>query len=166
MSKQMDLICKKIPPNDSHLYRALRLESLKCNPEAFETSSQESVINPQLHFEKLIKENNSNKFVVGAYVGNQLVGLCAFVDYNKHDVIDSGTLIQMYVTTKFRGLNISKSLLLAIKSEAMKIKHIHAILLEVKKSNSIAVNTYIKNGFINYGKDTDVQDFLMISQLK
>ncbi|MBU2970414.1 GNAT family N-acetyltransferase [Pseudoalteromonas sp. C2R02] len=162
----MEVIYKKVPPSDSHFYRALRLESLKHNPEAFETSYQESVNTPELHFEKLIKENNPNKFVMGAYVKNKLVGLCAFVDYNKHDVIDSGTLIQMYVTAKFRGLNISKSLLLAVKSEVMKIKHIHAILLEVKKSNSIAVNTYIKNGFINYGKDADVQDFLMITQLK
>lgn len=162
----MEVFYKKVPPSDSHLYRALRLESLKHNPEAFETSYQESINNPQLHFEKIIKENYPNKFVMGAYVENQLIGMCAFVDYNNHDVIGSGTLIQMYVTTKFRGLNISQSLILAIKSEVMEIKHIHAILLEVKISNSIAVNTYIKNGFINYEKHTHVQDFLMITQLK
>jgi len=64
----MKIICKKIPPSDSLLYRALRLESLKQNPEAFETSYQESINNPLIHFEKLIKENSQNKFVMGVTI--------------------------------------------------------------------------------------------------
>lgn len=160
----MKIICKKIPPSDSLLYRALRLESLKQNPEAFETSYQESINNPLLHFEKLIKENSPNKFVMGAYIENQLVGMCAFVDYNNHGVIDSGTIIQMYVTAKFRGFNISQSLLLSIKSEVIEIHNIHAILLEVKKFNSIAVNTYIKSDFSIYKDSANKKDILMITK--
>jgi len=143
----MDLICKKIPPNDSHLYRALRLESLKYNPEAFETSYQESINTPQLHFEKIIKENSPNKFVMGAYIENQLVGLCAFVDYNNHGVMNTGTLIQMYVTPEFRGNNISHRLIDAVTQVALKTFHICNMLLEVKETNHSAVKTYNRAGF-------------------
>jgi GNAT superfamily N-acetyltransferase len=143
----MEVICKKIPPDESQLYRSLRLESLKFNPESFETSYQESINNPQLHFEKIIKENSPNKFVMGAYVENQLVGLCAFVDYNNYGVMNTGTLIQMYVTSEFRGNNISHRLIDAVTEVALKMPHILNILLEVKETNHSAVKIYNRAGF-------------------
>lgn len=143
----MDLTFKKIPPDESQLYRSLRLESLKFNPEAFESDYKEALLNPRLHFEKIINKNEAYKFVIGAYFEGKLIGMCAFVDYNNHGVMNTGTLIQMYITPEFRGNNISLHLIDAVTQVAFKMPHILNILLEVKETNYGAVNVYKRAGF-------------------
>lgn len=163
--KTMKLIYKKIPPNDYLNYRSLRLESLKLNPEAFESDYEEALTEPQLHFEKIIKKDDASKFVTGAYFEGELVGICAFVDYNNHDVISAGTLIQMYVTPKFRGNNICFNLIDTVTHYVLNIPHIDKIMLEVKETNHSAVKVYKKMDFNFLASDSMSNTLIMIKNI-
>lgn len=143
----MNIEYRKLLSHESKIYRTIRLESLEQFPESFEASYQEALNTEKLRMETDIENQTPEKFVVGAFSDQKLIGLCTFVKNEDH----SGTIYQMYVNKNFQGKNIGSGLLQAVIREAKKQFNIVEIFLEVNSKNDSAYHLYKKNGF----KETD-----------
>jgi len=105
----MNINYRKILPSESKLYREIRLESLKVNPERFYTKYEDEKKKEVLSFEAYIKQNLVTLFVIGAFNDKQLIGICSFAQLQKKPT--HGDLIQMFVQPQSRKNNIGLGLI-------------------------------------------------------
>lgn len=100
---------RQLNKEDAAAYRALRLEALQTEPDAFcsdfATENQKS----ELFLEKCLKENSEVPFVFGAFEDDHLVGIAGFA---------GDELIQLFVSAKYRRRGIARELALAVASHA------------------------------------------------
>jgi RimJ/RimL family protein N-acetyltransferase len=144
---------RKLKPADARAYREIRLESLKAHPEAFGAGYEEQRKLPKLMFEQAIEEPVGERFVIGAYDGEELIGLCGFVPFVPKDFGElehTGTIIQMYVRAAYRGKKIGLGLTRAVLAEAFGNPEIEQVVLGVKKGNASAQRVYEQAGFGTY----------------
>lgn len=140
-------------PGDAASYREIRLASLKTDPEGFGASYEEQAKLPKLMFEAAIEEPVDERFVIGSYDGEDLVGIFGYVPFVMDDSLEpgsAGTLIQMYVRPAYRGKKIGLGLTEAVVEEAFKDPEITQIVLGVKEGNVTAIRVYEEAGFQTY----------------
>ncbi|PQA91190.1 hypothetical protein B0A69_18220 [Chryseobacterium shigense] len=130
-------------PHESRNYRIIRLESLEKFPESFGADYQEALKIEKFRLESDIDEQNHNRFVLGAFTNEDLVGICAFV----MDENGQGHIYQMYIKENFQGKNIGFGLIQAVIEEAQKRFKGIDIFLEVTDKNEKAYRLYRKIGF-------------------
>ena len=166
----MNISYRRLAPIDSTQYREIRLESLKAHPESFGSTFEEQNKLPKLMFEKAIEQPVDDRFVIGAFDQNALIGICGFIPFvpNNDDLSDVGTIIQMYVRSAYRGKKIGLSLTKAVLHEAFKLSSIEQIVLDVKEGNKPAFRVYEQAGFQTYqaaATETEIKndgDLMMI----
>ncbi len=61
----MKIVFRKLVVEDSKNYRSIRLESLKLNPNSFETTYEEQEKLKKLMFEEALENDADDRFVVG-----------------------------------------------------------------------------------------------------
>lgn len=93
----MSITYKKLKPIDSEQYRKIRLEALEEYPEHFGSGYYEKANLPKLYFQRLIEEESSQGFMVGAFEKTDLVGICG-ITFETKLLDSSGKIVQMYVT--------------------------------------------------------------------
>lgn len=102
---------RQLNKDDAAAYRALRLQALQTEPDAFcsdyTTENQKS----ELFLEKCLKDNSEVPFVYGAFEDDQLVGIAGFA---------GDELIQLFVLPDHRRKGIARELALAVTSHAFK----------------------------------------------
>ncbi|MBB6329714.1 ribosomal protein S18 acetylase RimI-like enzyme [Chryseobacterium sediminis] len=134
---------RKLLPEESKIYRAIRLESLEKFPESFGATYQEAVNIEKFRIENDIEEQTPERFVYGAFSQQELVGICTFVKNENN----TGSIYQMYVKKEFQGKNIGQGLIEAVIAEASQKFNGIEIILEVAPGNDKAYNLYRKIGF-------------------
>ncbi|WP_347216555.1 GNAT family N-acetyltransferase [Chryseobacterium sp.] len=158
----MNIEYRKLLSHESKIYRAIRLESLEQFPDSFEANYQESLQTEKLRMETEIENQTPEKFVVGAFVDQKLVGLCAFVKNEDH----SGTIYQMYVNKNFQGKNIGSGLLQAVIREAKEKLNVMEVDLEVAHQNESAYYLYKKNGFYEVEDENSKNETSKVTVMK
>lgn len=149
---------RSLLPDESQEYRRIRLESLKEFPEAFSATYQETLNGGEkLTLENDIEKQAFNKFVHGAFVNHELIGICTFVKSGEN----TGNIYQMYVRKGFQGKNIGLNLIREIVKEAIKRYHDVEIFLEVSANNLQAKHFYLKAGFEQIQQIENSGDILM-----
>ena len=149
----MTIAYRKLEPADAGAYREIRLESLKAHPESFGAGYEEQRKLPKLMFEGAIEEPVDERFVIGAYDGEDMIGICGFLPFVSKDFAElehTGTIIQMYVRAAYRDRKIGLGLTRAVMAEAFRNPEIQKILLGVKKGNVSAQRVYEQAGFRTY----------------
>lgn len=147
----MDIEYRKILPSESKLYREIRLESLKVNPERFYTKYENEKKKDLLSFEAFINKKTIDKFVIGAFQNNQLIGICSFAQSPKET--KTGELIQLFVKPDFRKNNIGFNLVKKIIETAFDLKEITEVILDVLElKNDALKDFYLKAGFKVYNQ--------------
>ncbi|MBV8327764.1 GNAT family N-acetyltransferase [Chryseobacterium sp.] len=139
----MDIEYRKLLPQESVLYRKIRLESLKMFPEAFETTYQEAMKTEKLRLETDIEAQTFGRFVFGAFSDQELIGICTFIKENNN----TGSLYQMYVKTGYQGNSIGYGLITTLIRETERQYEGIEIFLEVKSRALKAYHLYKKIGF-------------------
>lgn len=134
---------RKLIPEESRMYRAIRLESLEKFPESFGATYQEALSIEKFRIESDIEEQTPERFVYGAFAQQKLVGICTFVKNENN----TGSIYQMYVKREFQGKNIGQGLIEAVIAEACQKFNGIEIILEVIPGNDKAYNLYRKIGF-------------------
>jgi ribosomal protein S18 acetylase RimI-like enzyme len=134
---------RKLLPEESEIYRAIRLESLEKFPEAFGANYQEALSNKKFRIESDIEGETPERFVYGAFAQDELVGICTFVKNEN----STGSIYQMYVKKEFQGKNIGQGLIEAVIAEACQNFNGIEIILEITPGNNKAYNLYRKIGF-------------------
>ena len=71
----MEIEIRKLLPNESLLYRKLRLECLKHYPNHFTSNYQDEKKKDKLLFQPFIERANKDNFVVGAFQNKELIGI-------------------------------------------------------------------------------------------
>lgn len=145
----MTISYRKLGAADAKQYREVRLESLKLHPDSFGSSYEEQRDLPKLRFERALEERVKEQFLVGAFDGGVLIGICGFVPLlNKREKLPgSGEIIQVYVKAAYGGRKIGVSLVKATLNKAFQREEIELIILRVRRDNASAVRIYRQAGF-------------------
>jgi GNAT superfamily N-acetyltransferase len=114
MDSMTDLKIQKLAAQDAGLYKAIRLEALLANPEAFGSIFEVEKDKPLSWFEERVVTNT----IFGAFLGEDLAGVAGFLIKNGTKTAHKGVLWGMYVRSKTRGTGLGKALVNAILEHA------------------------------------------------
>ena len=147
----MNIIIRKLQPDESAIYREVRLACLKNVPEYFGSTYEEEVLNPKFFFEKYIEAASPDYVMFGAFDGERLIGITGFNRMARQRASHRGELVQVYVDSNYRGQNIGEKLLRQALDYAFRLDGIEQVQLSVIASNKIAIKLYEKLGFRTFG---------------
>jgi ribosomal protein S18 acetylase RimI-like enzyme len=136
---------RQLTPEDAVLYRALRLESLQNNPEAFGSTFDAEQQKPISWFAERLEHTT----VFGAFCGSALVGVAGFFVQQGPKMAHKGVLWGMYVSPQSRKGRIGRKLVEAVIDHARHL--VELIQLTVVSENTQAIALYASAGFSAYG---------------
>ncbi len=146
-----EIIIRRLAPNEAKKYRAIRLVSLKAHPKAFCSSYEEQVDLDYLGFERSIETKDQNRFVLGAFDQDELIGICGFSRSKAIKIKHQGEIVQMYVAPNHQGKKIGKQLLLKMMEILENMNGLSQVTLGVEADNLAAFHLYKKLGFKEFG---------------
>jgi RimJ/RimL family protein N-acetyltransferase len=155
----MGISYRKLAAEDAIAYRNIRLESLKAHPESFGSTYEAQSKLPHLMFEKALVQPYDERFVLGAFSQDELIGICGFVPSNDFDLPHTGTLIQMYVRVTYRGRRIGLNLVKEVLQTAFNIPDMEKVILGVNAGNLSAIRVYEQAGFQTYQSETNDDEY-------
>ena len=136
---------RRLLPEDAALYREIRLDALKSDPDAFGSTLAEEHAQP-LH---LFTERLETSAVFGAFAGSELVGVVGFFVKPSRKEAHKGALVGMYVRPGARTGGVGRRLVEAVIDHASHC--VEVVQLTVIKENQRAVRLYARLGFVEYG---------------
>jgi RimJ/RimL family protein N-acetyltransferase len=136
-----------LTPDDAALYRDIRLEGLRRDPDAFSSTFEHESAMPLVWFAERIVDGN----VLGAFIRGELVGVAGCWPQEGEKESHKATLWGMYVRASARGAGLGRRLIEAV------VKHvsgeIEQLQLGVAAGNAAAHRLYMKAGFSEYGRE-------------
>src|SRR3954447_11624059 len=136
---------RRLSPQDAALFRDIRLEGLRRDPDAF-SSIFEDESGKELSF---FAERLDRSAVFGAFRGAELLGVAGFYVQPGPKHRHKGTLWGMYVRPQARGAGIAGRLVEAVVEHAR--AHVELLQLTVISENLAARRLYERFGFAAYG---------------
>ncbi len=133
-------------------YRAIRLEALINDPEAFGADLAEATARLPEHWINRLKPNE-NSFLLGAWAGQRLVGMVGFRREDGLKDRHKGTLYSMYVTPTYRRGGTGRLLVNGVLAQARQMEGLIQVNLMVVAENEPAVRLYESLGFKTYGRE-------------
>lgn len=171
----MNYNCRKIGVLDSDEFNRLRLEGLKQFSAAFwETPDELTSKGIEVQKKRLqALENSKDAFIIGAFEGETLVGICGCRRENGAKGYHRATIWGMYVDGSRQGSGIGGAALDMAIDEAKKLEGIECLFLMVGANNLPALQLYHSRGFRAYGiepmslkdKGEFIAEFMMIKKL-
>ena len=143
---------RKLLAHESAAYRAARLASLQHSPTCFGTTYEEEAAVPILPFERFIQQQHPDHFMLGAFLDNQLCGICGFERAARRRTRHRGELVQLYVAPTATGQGIGGRLVAGVVTEAFLDPALTQIILGVIADNHAALAAYRRAGFREYGR--------------
>ncbi len=136
--------------SDVEGYRNLRLRALQTNPESFGSTYEKELAYSLETFKERVRPSQE-KFVLGAYDGETLIGMAVFVRETDRKTYHRGNIYSMYVAPETRGQGVAKAILLDLIEKARNEEGIEQLHLTVVSSNLSAKKLYESLGFETYG---------------
>ena len=148
----MTISIRRLVPTDSQAYREIRLASLAEFPASFGSSFEEENQAQNQEFARSIDSSRRTAFVLGAFDGELLVGICRFQQEDRTKTRHRGGIQSMYVRPACAGRGVGRLLVWQAVAEAFANPAIELILLGVIASNVVANRLYEGLGFEEYGR--------------
>jgi RimJ/RimL family protein N-acetyltransferase len=136
---------RRLTPEDAQVYRAVRLESLRANPEAYGSTFEVENTHPLPWFAERIGSCE----VFGAFANNELVGVAGLLRNKGRKEEHKTYLWGMYVRAAWRNAGIGRRLVATLVDYAR--NQVELIQLAVVTSNEPARRLYASLGFVEYG---------------
>jgi ribosomal protein S18 acetylase RimI-like enzyme len=136
-----------LTPGEAALYRDIRLEGLKRDPDAFSSTFERENTMPLKWFEERIVNGN----VFGAFAGSELIGVAGYWRHEGTKVRHKAGLWGMYVRPAARGSGLAERLVEAVADHAF--GRVELLQLSVASDNEAAIRLYRKAGFSEYGRE-------------
>jgi ribosomal protein S18 acetylase RimI-like enzyme len=130
---------------DAADYRDIRLEGLRCHPEAFASTFEDERDRPL----DLFKESITQSRIFGAYLEQMLGGVVGLRAHAEVKLRHKAVIWGMYVRPEARQYGIGERLIEAAVANAP--GHVEQLQLAVVTENEAARRLYAKAGFIEYG---------------
>lgn len=143
---------RRLVESEWEAYRALRLEALVNDPEAFGADLTETKARPPESWINRLKPN-PNAFLLGAWEGSQLVGMVGFMRADGPKDQHKGNLYSMYVTPAFRRGGTGRMLVKALLEAVRQLDGVSKVDLMVVTENESAIRLYESIGFVRYGRE-------------
>ena len=141
---------KTLPSPRWKEYRALRLEALRTDPQAFWTSTEEALKNtPKTWRARLTDRVGKMLF---AEIDGELVGMIGVFHEKQKKVRHHAVIISVFVQPRHRGKGISKLLFRDMLKHIRKRKSTRKIKLAVTPGQDAALRLYKRFGFKVVGK--------------
>lgn len=136
---------RRLSAADAALFRDIRLEGLRCDPDAFSSTFEDESARKLSFFAERLAESA----VFAAFRDARVLGTAGFHVQQGPKHRHKGTLWGMYVRPEARGAGIGASLVEAVLEHAR--RHVELIQLSVISGNSGARRLYERFGFAAYG---------------
>ena len=136
---------RRLEAPDAALYRDIRLEALKRNPEAVACTFERENAQPLSWFEAVVGRAD----IFGAFLDGALVGVAGFAAPEGSKQAHKGLLWGMYVRTAARNMDLGKRLVAAVLDHAR--GRVELVQLTVVNENKAACRLYGTMGFVEYG---------------
>jgi GNAT superfamily N-acetyltransferase len=147
LSMSADATIRRIRPDEANSFRAIRLEALKANPEAFgSTFELEDKLDLAWFAGRL-----ENSHVMGAFRDGELLGTGGFAIQQGPKNAHKGRLWGMYVRPSSRNFGVGRLLLSAVLGVAR--ENVELIQLSVVRENRPARRLYESVGFLEFGME-------------
>jgi RimJ/RimL family protein N-acetyltransferase len=147
----MSIIIRKLQPQESTIYREVRLSCLKNVPEYFGSTYEEEVLNPKFMFETFIENGSPDHVMFGAFDEERLIGITGFNQMARQRAMHRGELVQVYADSNYRGQNIGEKLIRRVLEYAFALDGIEQVQLSVIAGSQSAIKLYEKVGFKTFG---------------
>ncbi|WP_448954209.1 N-acetyltransferase family protein [Labrys neptuniae] len=141
----MSVTIRRLGPDDSGLYRAIRLDALATAPEAFGSTYEAEVGRPLDAFAQRL----SKSVVFGAQTEGKLVGTAGYYRLDGLKDRHKGHVVGVYVQPAWQGRGIAGALMEAVIAAAR--GEVEQLLLAVVNGNDSALALYRRLGFTAYG---------------
>jgi ribosomal protein S18 acetylase RimI-like enzyme len=153
MASELDtaMEIRLLTPNDAAEWWRLRLESLMGDPEAFSSSPEDHQSLKLEDVQKRLGTADSDFFIVGAFVKDQLVGMAGFHREQGMKTRHKGRVWGVYVTPGSRGQRVGRRLLETILQHGVAIDGVEQILISVATTQTAAASLYRSLGFQPFG---------------
>jgi ribosomal protein S18 acetylase RimI-like enzyme len=136
---------RRLGSNDAELFRDIRLEALRCDPDAFGSTFEAESANSLSWFAGRLGTSQ----VLGAFDAGRLVGIAVFVVQQSAKMAHKGSLFGMFVRPEARGAGVGRRLVEAVIDTAR--RQVEVIQLTVVADNDAARRLYAGLGFVVYG---------------
>jgi ribosomal protein S18 acetylase RimI-like enzyme len=137
---------RRLTTADATLYREIRLEGLRCSPEAFGSTFEMENAQPLSWFSERLQ---SGAKMFGAFEGLELVGVAGLLIKQGKKEAHKGLLVGMYVRPGYRRSGVGQRLVEAMVEFAA--GRVELIQLVVLRDNDSALRLYTRLGFQQYG---------------
>ena len=136
---------RRLTPADAALFRNIRLEALRLNPEAFGSTFEAENARPLAS----LSERIGGSQVYGAFQGAELVGIATLLTGQGQKEAHKGRLVGMYVRAGSRKAGVGQRLVETIIEVAR--QSVELIQLSVVRENEAARRLYERLGFVEWG---------------
>lgn len=149
-----DIVVRRLIPCDAPLHRALMLEAFTLSPEAFTSSVTERQVLPlQWWAARMADDPNASELVVGAFVGQELVGTAGLTFGQRERTRHKATLFGMVVREASRCNGIGTLLVEQVLQHARASGRAELVQLTVSEPNRRAIALYERCGFAPFGTE-------------
>jgi RimJ/RimL family protein N-acetyltransferase len=171
----MAIEIRLLSESDATSFWNLRLEGLSQEPRSFGQSAEEHHAISLADFAVRLQGNSAGgNFVIGAFVGPQLIGTAGFYRLQNRKEAHRGHVWGVYVTADHRGRGVGRKVMVELLRLARLQPTLELINLAVASHNAPAKRLYESLGFELYGRDVRAlkigQDYvdeeLMVLQVK
>jgi GNAT superfamily N-acetyltransferase len=149
MSDQITL--RNLDGKQLDAYRRLRLEAVRAVPTAY-SSGYETEASAKARKYRDGLSGSAENYVLGAWSGEELVGIVGFVREVEPRRMHVGLVWGMYVKPQYRGRGVGRQLLRTIAERARALE-VHHLLVTVVSDNEGAAGFYRALGFTPWGTE-------------
>ncbi len=137
----MNIEIKKLSANDWQIFKELRLQMLKEEPQAFARTYDEV----SKRTDEEWKENTENEEagILAVWLDGKLAGMNGYY-YPERSIVE---IWGMFIRKEFRGMGLGKKLMGEIEKEIRKDGGVKKIQVSVTSSQTAAFELYKKLGF-------------------
>jgi ribosomal protein S18 acetylase RimI-like enzyme len=136
---------RRLTQADSLIFKDIRLEALRGDPEAFGSTYQGESERPLILFSDRLRDSD----MLGAFDGSDIVGIAGLIIGKGQKELHKGSLVSMYVRPQVRNRGVGRQLAEAVIDVAR--QRVELLQLTVVSSNESARRLYTRLGFVEYG---------------
>lgn len=146
------MLIRTLTSADAAAFQVLRLQALREDPVAFASSYEEERDTP-LSVVAGRLQPQSDRAIVGAFDGRELVGLAAWHREEMRKLRHKGFVWGVYVARTHRGRGLARGLLDKVIALARAADGIRQLNLTAYADNRAALALYESLGFVAYGRE-------------